>query len=58
MKDSNAVIYMVTYKDDFRKTHITFVRGFSAVNFLKDRFGEITFEITERFYSKESNKKV
>ena len=44
---TKKVVYMVTYKDDFHKTHITFVEGFSAVKFLEERFSEVYFETTE-----------
>ncbi len=48
MKTKKAV-YMVTYKDDFHKTHITFVEGFSAVKFLEDRFDNVYFEPTDTY---------
>ena len=44
MKNVKTVMYMVTYKDDFNKKHITFVRTYSEVKFLEDRFGNIHFE--------------
>ena len=44
MKKVKAILYMVTYKDDFNKKHITFVRGYSEVRFLEERFGNIHFE--------------
>ena len=43
------VVYMVTYQDDRNQKHITFVKGFSAVRFLEDRFGRIHYEITENY---------
>ena len=45
---NNDTIYMVSYKDDEKRKHITFVKGFSQVKFLEDRFGEISFEPTNR----------
>ena len=42
-------VYMVTYKDDFNKKHITFVKGFSAVKFFEERFSEVRFERTENY---------
>ena len=47
MKNTKKVVYMVTYFDDDRKQHITFVEGFSAVRFLEDRFNNVYFEKTE-----------
>ena len=44
MKNTKIVIYMVTYKDDYNRKHITFVRKYSEVKFLKERFGVIDFE--------------
>ncbi len=44
MENTRVVIYMVTYKDDFNKKHITFVRNYSEVKFLEDRFGVVYFE--------------
>lgn len=44
MKNVKAVVYMVTYKDDFNRKHIAFVKGFSEVKFLEDRFGTIHYE--------------
>ena len=42
---------MVEYLDDVNQKHITFVKGFSAVKFLEDRFGWIGFhyEVTENY---------
>lgn len=54
--NTKKVVYMVTYKDDRHKTHMTFVEGFSAVKFLKDRFSEVYFEITNTFpHEKQDN---
>lgn len=39
------IIYMVTYYDDNRQKHITFVENFSAVRFLEERFYTIDYEI-------------
>lgn len=44
----NKVTYMVIYKDDNKQKHITFVTGYSQVKFIEDRFGEVTFEATEK----------
>ena len=49
MKNTKKVVYMVTYFDDNRKQHITFVEGFSAVRFLEDRFNDVYFEKTETY---------
>ena len=43
------VVYMVTYKDDQHRTHLTFVEGFSAVRFLEDRFDNVYFEPTDTY---------
>ena len=59
MKDERtAVIYMVEYLDDVNQKHITFVKGFSAVRFLEDRFGWIGFhyEVTENYVRTEEVK--
>jgi len=44
-----AVIYMVEYIDDENQKHITFVKGFSGVRFLEERFGWIHYEVTENY---------
>ena len=44
MREIKTVVYMVTYKDDFNKKHITFVKKYSEVKFLEDRFGKVHFE--------------
>ena len=48
-KIKEEVVYIVTYLDDENKKHITFVKGFSAVRFLEDRFDNVYFEKTENF---------
>lgn len=45
MREVKTVIYMVTYKDDFHKKHITFVKKYSEVKFLEERFGTIEFKV-------------
>ena len=47
--ERTAVIYMVEYLDDVNQKHITFVKGFSAVKFLEDRFGWVHYEVTEDY---------
>lgn len=47
--DKREVVYMVTYQDDRNQKHLAFVKGFSAVRFLEDRFGYVEYEVTERF---------
>ncbi len=47
--NTKRVVYMVTYKDDQHKTHITMVEGFSAVKFLEDRFDNVYFEKIENY---------
>ena len=58
MKTTNKVIYMVTYFDDEKQKHMAFVKGFSAVKFLEDRFGWIGFhyEVTENYVRTEEVK--
>ena len=51
-----AVIYMVEYLDDVNQKHITFVKGFSAVKFLEERFGWIHYEVTENYVRTEEVK--
>ena len=50
MMNTKAVVYMVTYKDDQHRTHMTFVKGFSAVKFLEERFSDVYFENTNNCY--------
>ena len=38
------MMYIVYYVDDDKKKHMTFVKSYKDVKFLKDRFGEITIE--------------
>lgn len=49
MQNVKKVVYMVTYLDDNRKQHLTFVEGFSAVRYLEDRFDNVYFERTENY---------
>ena len=49
MMKSKEVVYMVTYRDDNKTKHITFVKGFSEVRFLEDRFGYIDYEPTIKY---------
>ena len=49
MMKSKDVVYMVTYRDDKKTKHITFVKGFSEVRFLEDRFGHIDYEPTIKY---------
>lgn len=39
------VKYIVYYLDDFNQKHMAFVRTLSEVNFLKERFYEVSFEV-------------
>ena len=55
MKDNKVVIYMVTYQDDNKKNHLTFVKGFSSVRFIEDRFENVHFEITHNYFRDEKN---
>lgn len=38
------MMYIVHYLDDDNKQHITFVKTFKDVEFIRERFGEITVE--------------
>ncbi len=38
------MMYIVHYVDDNNTQHITFVSSYKEVNFIKERFGEITIE--------------
>ena len=49
MMKSKEVVYMVTYRDDNKAKHITFVKGLSEVRFLEDRFGYIDYEPTIKY---------
>ena len=44
MFKTKDVVYMVTYVDDVNRKHMTFVKGFSAVKFLIERFDDVYFE--------------
>lgn len=45
--NTKKIVYMVTYKDDRHRTHMTFVENFSSVRFLEDRFDNVYFEATD-----------
>ena len=47
--DNKNVVYMVTYNDDNKQQHLTFVQGFSAVKFLEDRYDRVNFEVTDNY---------
>ena len=49
------IVYMVTYRDDDNKMHMTFVRGFSAVRFIENRFDNVHFEVTDQYYQNEED---
>ena len=38
------MMYIVHYFDDDNRQHITFVKTFKDVEFIRERFGEITVE--------------
>ncbi len=38
------MMYVVHYFDDDHKQHMAFVKSFRDVEFLKERFGEVTVE--------------
>ena len=38
------MMYIVHYVDDNNKQHITFVSSYKEVEFVKERFGEVTVE--------------
>ena len=38
------MMYVVYYVDDHHKKHMTFVKSYAEVEFIRDRFGEITVE--------------
>lgn len=40
---------MVSYKDDNGMKHLTFVKKYSEIKFFKNRFDEVSFEITKPF---------
>lgn len=46
---TNNTVYMVTYMDDNKNKHISFVQHFSEVTFLKDRFENVSFEVTKNY---------
>lgn len=46
---NTKTVYMVTYLDDNKNKHISFVQHFSEVTFLKDRFDNVSFEVTKNY---------
>lgn len=46
MEKKTGFIYIVSYIDDRNKKHMTFVKDFSSVRFLEDRFTSVHFEKT------------
>ena len=38
------MMYVVHYVDDQHRTHMAFVKSFKEVEFLRERFGEVTVE--------------
>lgn len=52
---TKKMMYMVTYKDDRHRTHITFVEGFRAVRFLEERFSDVYFEMTDIYPHEKQN---
>lgn len=45
--DKREVIYMVAYYDNRNRKHLTWVKGFSGVKLLEDRYHVISWEATE-----------
>lgn len=45
--DKREVVYMVEYYDNRNRKHMTWVKGFSGVRLLEDRYRVINWEITE-----------
>lgn len=43
------MMYVVYYKDDNHKQHMTFVKSFKDVKFIQERFGFVTYETTQTF---------
>jgi len=39
MTNVKEVVYMVEYKDDYNRKHLTFVKSLSSVKYYKIRFG-------------------
>lgn len=39
------IMFIVRYTDDFHKQHITFVTSMAEVNYIKERFSKVTFEV-------------
>ena len=48
MSKEKKHVYMVSYIDDRKQKHITFVKGFSEVKFLEDRFEKVNFTSTSK----------
>lgn len=47
--NKKEVVYMVSYKDDANQQHLSFVKKYSDVKYLEERYGRINFEATEKF---------
>lgn len=45
--DKKEVVYMVEYYDNRNRKHMTWVKGFSGVRLLEDRYHVISWEVTE-----------
>lgn len=43
------MMYIVYYKDDDNKGHMTFVKSFRDVRFIQERFEKVTFEMTTTY---------
>ena len=47
LMDKREVVYMVEYYDNRNRKHMTWVKGFSGVKLLEDRYHVINWEVTE-----------
>lgn len=47
--DKREVVYMVEYYDDRNRKHMTWIKGFSGVKLLEDKYRVINWEVTEHY---------
>ena len=45
MEAVKKVVYLVTYLDDFKQKHMTFVTSFSEIRFIEERFYNVDYEL-------------
>lgn len=41
-------MFLVNYVDDFKRNHLCVANSIKELEFIRERFGEITYELIER----------